>query len=282
MCQFCHQHGEGKKWYLQAKNYSDDLLSDVRRRKFITEFASDSDKLSKAVEGMEKLDKAPAFIAGIIRRLVTRKQKKIHFGQVIPIEDIEQILSFVNNVTRVACICRHMTLGKEKRYCYGFSVSPDGGSLAKLMDGLDNSFYKGPDVGAMETLGKAEALEALRGHEKEGLCHTIWTFVTPFIGGVCNCDRADCLAMRCTITHRTPVMFRGEWVARVDADKCKGCRNCMRFCQFGALSYSASNCKVVVDQTKCYGCGTCRAGCASDAITLLDRKAVPAVANLWE
>ena len=26
MCQFCTKHGEGKKWYLQMKNYSDELL----------------------------------------------------------------------------------------------------------------------------------------------------------------------------------------------------------------------------------------------------------------
>ena len=26
MCQFCVQHGEGKKWYLAMKNYSHELL----------------------------------------------------------------------------------------------------------------------------------------------------------------------------------------------------------------------------------------------------------------
>jgi len=26
MCQFCTEHGEGKTWYLQMKNYSEDLL----------------------------------------------------------------------------------------------------------------------------------------------------------------------------------------------------------------------------------------------------------------
>jgi len=26
MCEFCTQHGEGRKWYLQMKNYSDVLL----------------------------------------------------------------------------------------------------------------------------------------------------------------------------------------------------------------------------------------------------------------
>ena len=43
MCEFCIKHGEGKKWYLQAKNYSDDLLSDARRRRFIASFFSGED-----------------------------------------------------------------------------------------------------------------------------------------------------------------------------------------------------------------------------------------------
>jgi len=38
MCEFCLKHGEGKKWYLQVSNYSDDLLRDVRRRRFIETF----------------------------------------------------------------------------------------------------------------------------------------------------------------------------------------------------------------------------------------------------
>jgi hypothetical protein len=46
MCDFCIQHGEGKKWYLQAKNYGEDLLSDVRRRRFITDFFAHPEHLS--------------------------------------------------------------------------------------------------------------------------------------------------------------------------------------------------------------------------------------------
>ena len=26
MCEFCTEHGEGKKWYLEMKNYADELL----------------------------------------------------------------------------------------------------------------------------------------------------------------------------------------------------------------------------------------------------------------
>ena len=45
MCEFCHKHGEGKKWYMQVSNYSEDLLSDLRRRKFIQEFFPHPERL---------------------------------------------------------------------------------------------------------------------------------------------------------------------------------------------------------------------------------------------
>ena len=149
------------------------------------------------------------------------------------------------------------------------------------MRGLDKSFLNGPDAAGRETLSKEQALEAFRQHEREGLCHSVWTFRAPFIGGICNCGRADCLAMRCTVTQDVPVMFRAEYVAEVDADACIGCRQCMRVCQFGALTYSAANQKVVIDQRRCYGCGICRSVCAKGAIHLDERAKVPVAANRW-
>ena len=281
MCEFCLQHGEGKKWYLQAKNYADDLLSDLRRRRFIEKFLSDPKALAKEIHDIERLSNMPPFIRSIISRLITRKMKKIHFGQIVPIEEIEQIFGFVNSITRVACICRQASLGQEKRYCYGVSLSPDGGKFAEILHGLDQSFLTGPEGNGLEVITKEEALAAFHAHEQEGLCHSVWTFHTPFIGGICNCDRSDCMAMRCTVTQRVPVMLRGESVAQVDPDLCAGCRECLRLCQFGALTYSAANQKAVVDQRWCYGCGVCRATCKKEAIRLEERSTIPAVANLW-
>lgn len=282
MCEFCVQHGEGEKWYLHAKNYSDDLLSDLRRRQFIEKFFSDPDALARDAEGLERLEKAPRFIKSIYSRIITQKYKKIHFGQVVPIEEVEKIFGFVNTINRLACICRHVRLGKEKRYCYGVSLAPDGGEFAAIVRGLDHSFLSGPDAPGVEKLTKNEALSALQDHEHEGLCHTVWTFHPPFIGGICNCDRSDCLAMRASVTHGVPVMFRGEYVAQVDPEQCVGCRECMAVCQFGAVTYSAANKKSAIDERRCYGCGVCRAVCENEAIRLEDRKKVPVAANLWQ
>jgi Pyruvate/2-oxoacid:ferredoxin oxidoreductase delta subunit len=281
MCEFCLKHGEGRKWYLQAKNYSDDLLSDVRRRRMVGEFFAHPEHLVRDVERLEKMGRAPAFIRGMLQPIIARKVKKEHFGQVVPIEEVEKIFGFLGSVVRAACICRHVTLGEEKRYCYGVSLAPDGGEMAAILRGIDDSFLAGPDTSGLEAVSKEEALAAFRSYETDGLCHTVWTFRAPFIGGICNCDRSDCLAMRTTVTHNFPVMFRAEYVADAHPEKCVGCRQCMRVCQFGAITYSAATEKVSIDQLRCYGCGICRSVCKQSAIQLTDRSRVPAAANLW-
>jgi Pyruvate/2-oxoacid:ferredoxin oxidoreductase delta subunit len=281
MCEFCHKHGEGKKWYLKAENYSDDLLSDLRRRKFIADFFSHPEELKAQFDSLDRFDKMPGFVRSVLTPYMLGRQKKVHFGQVLPIEDIEKIFDFVSQVVRLPCICRQIKLGKEQRFCYGISLTPQEGEMFKILKEIDASYLLGPDTAGLEVITKEEALENFRQHEKEGLCHSVWTFMAPFIGGLCNCDRSDCGAMQATVVHNFPVMFRAEYVAEVDPELCNGCRQCMRACQFGAIGYSAASKKVFIDVGRCYGCGVCRASCTKDAIHLHDRASVPAVANLW-
>jgi Pyruvate/2-oxoacid:ferredoxin oxidoreductase delta subunit len=146
---------------------------------------------------------------------------------------------------------------------------------------VDSSFWEGPDGKGLERLDRPVALEMMKGFEKDGLFHSVWTFVTPFIGGICNCDRSDCMAMRATLASSIKAMFKAEYVASVDWDKCNGCRSCMRVCQFGAIGYSAGAQRTWIDLHQCYGCGVCRSVCKNDAIALQERATVPAVANDW-
>ena len=282
MCEFCHKHGEGKKWYLDAQNYSEDFLSDLRRRKFIHDFLGDPEKLIEGEGQLKRFHRLPSFVKAVVTPLLTSRQKKVHFGQVVPIEDIERIFGFVNSAVRLPCICRQSTVGSEQRYCYGISVMPwEESQFGQTVRTIDASYLTGPGTKGLEALSKEETLTSLRELEKKGLCHTIWTFITPFIGGICNCDRSDCLAMRSTVTMDFPVMFRAEYVAEVNPDLCNGCRQCMRVCQFGAMGFSAAREKVAIDPLRCYGCGICRASCTKNAIMLNPRSAVPVAANIW-
>src|SRR5512136_298967 len=125
MCEFCHKHGEGQKWYLRAENYSEDLLSDLRRRRFIDDFFRETERVNKGMDGLERFRQAPSFVQSVISPFLISRQKKIHYGQVVPIEEVERIMAFVNSVVRMPCACRHALVGTEQRYCYGVSMVPN-------------------------------------------------------------------------------------------------------------------------------------------------------------
>ncbi|XUX00701.1 MAG: 4Fe-4S binding protein [Dehalogenimonas sp.] len=281
MCEFCHQHGEGKRWYLQAKNYSEDLMSDIQRREFIVDFIKHPGRSANGIEKLGKLKTLPGFVQSVINPYITNRQMKTHFGQVVPIEECEEIFDSLGSIVRIACYCRHSTLGKEHRYCYCLSMAPNGGMMADLIRQVDVSYLTGPDTSGLEVLTRQQAITSLRQHEKEGLCHTVWTFMTPFIGAICNCDRTDCLAMRATVGYGFPIMFRSEFIAEINPGRCTGCRRCMQVCQFGSISYSAGERRSRIDLTRCYGCGICRSSCENDAIVLQSRALHPVASKLW-
>lgn len=267
MCEFCIKHGEGKKWYLNIKNYSLDLLSDLKRRKFIREFMTHS-----IAEGQRQVSRMEAVLARgkgiprLVKKFLVWRFKPVHYGQVVPLEDVERVFEMTSTIVRVACGCRWAAKHKEGRYCFGISIGPP-----HWFDEVNMEFFGSPEVSRFESLGFNEAMEQVRAFDGKGLVHTVWTFRTPFIGAVCNCDRAECLAMRCTVGLDIPVMFRAEDVAEIDPERCVGCRECVRLCQFGAIGFSILDGKCFVDQTKCYGCGVCRSVCKQDAILLLPR-----------
>ncbi len=279
MCEFCTKHGEGKKWYLEAKNYSDDLLSDLRRQKFIKEFfANFLDGFPKMLKDLERFEAAPGAIKWLAKWYLKRKFKREHHGQVVPREDIEKILDMMSTVVRIPCVCRRITRGEDKSYCVGTILSPDSIGIGGL---VDESFWAGPDSSGLETIGREEAKSLIADFEKESLCHTVWTFQSPFIGGICNCDRSDCMALIGAVTYSVPVLYKAEYVAEVDWEKCNGCRACMHLCQFGAIGFSATAKKIFIDPRRCFGCGICRARCKPEAIILADRQTHPIAARSW-
>jgi Fe-S-cluster-containing hydrogenase component 2 len=278
MCEFCTKHGEGKKWYLNAKNYSDDLLSDIKRREFNKDFFYWVDRTyKKYFTFIKNLPLDIPIIGPSLRTVIKRIFIYEHWGQVIPIEDVEKVLSITNSITKAPCICRKTTSGKEIRTCFLISLGLESLGIADL---IDQSFFGGPDVARFEKVDKAEALNFIKEQEKKGMCHTIWTLKAPFIGALCNCDDTGCIAMKMN-KKSAPIFFKAEYVINVDRDKCVGCKLCINICPFKALGYDGLSKKIKIDYRKCAGCGVCRITCNKGALFLRDRRFEPIAANLW-
>lgn len=277
MCEFCIQHGEGKTWYLNAKNYSSDLLSDLKRRQFIGRFLDHTiRKGNQQITLLEKTILRGMDLPAFVRAKLANDMKPVHFGQVVPLEDVEKILALTRSVTRVACGCKWAKQKKEGRFCYALTMGPPAWT-----DLVDMDFFGSGELARMENLTRGEAAEAIRETDRMGFVHSVWTFHTPFIGAICNCEKSYCLALRTTLNLKAPSMFRAEYVAAVDPAACSGCRACIERCPFAAIAFDVAASTCVVDKARCYGCGVCRAGCPGDALALSERKLDAAAASLW-
>ncbi len=280
MCNFCVQHGDGKRWYANASNYAFDLQSDLRRRGYIVDFVGGFESTRRRVDaGLAALRYVPRPIATALKDRASRAMQPVHFGQPVPIEECERMFDLATNITRLPCVCRGaMKPGSNaESCCIVLTVNPHDDLVAEAFRG----YAGGPDAEGFERLTKEQAVAYLRRAEEQGLCHTAWTFQTPFIGAICNCDLpSGCMALKLQLQGGVQMMWRGEDVARLDRERCSACGECVPLCPFGALSGRPRH-EVRLDRAACWGCGTCRSGCARGALSLEPRRDAPDVAARW-
>ncbi len=286
MCEFCTQHGEGKQWYLQMKNYSQELLHAplTDTQKEITGFGTrlewrdDDYKNTVIPAGGISLpaDESASETSGdptitYPEEQIVARRKVASYGQVVPIEDVEKILQMAHSITRLPCACRYFNHGLvNQRYCFGIGID------------REHVLGKFPESAAcLEVIDQPEAMQLIHKFDQEGLMHSVWAGITPFVNGLCNCD-GDCSPYRHYIKERGwPRFFRAEYICQVDLDQCNGCKECMSQCQFGAQFYSSALGKVVIEPRLCFGCGVCRAACPQEAISLLHREKSKEAADIW-
>lgn len=261
MCEFCLKHGEGRKWYLEARNYSFDLVRDKRKfRRLLDRLTAMPEGGASGTDKMRRLLGVPV-IGRAFSWLVTRKMKQLHFGQVLPLEDVERVFHLVDAIHGFPCVCRKYLLSKDDdRYCFAL-----GTFFREVVDDAPD-----PD-GSGEELTVEEACRRARAFEDKGLIHTIWTLDTPFIIGLCSCKPGECLAMHLHTSLRTQVMFRGEVRFEIPPEACIGCGECVGTCYFGAIEANGPTGVHSIDAVRCHGCGLCRRACPVEAPRPVER-----------
>jgi NAD-dependent dihydropyrimidine dehydrogenase PreA subunit len=254
MCEFCIQHGAGKKWYLESKNYAEKLAASEGRESFIKDFFKSYERNYR--RDLYKIDVARKipFVREYAEMKIQNYFTNKHAGQVVSLEDAVSICSIPGRVSVINCPCQKYITGKEKRQCILF------GATADIVENL-------PEFSHISDIDFENAAELLKSVEIEGKIHTLWTFISPYIGAICNCDQMGCLLFHLKNRYQfAEIIRKGHEIAIIDHDICIGCGKCREICQFGGVVIVGGKAEI---NSNCYGCGVCRGFCPVGAIGLV-------------
>ena len=279
MCDHCFTHGDGQKWYLNARNYSAEMLRDTDRPRFLDEFSLElENELLKAMPALDHAVHIPV-LRTFIRKAANGWFGTWHSGQVVPLQDARAILRLAGEsggIARTSCICRRIFKGlRHEPMCLAFGVNfPWNRPL--------DEYVKADYTRKVERLTVEEATAFVEECDKAGYIHNIGTLKTPFLIGLCACEYPACafLLMRRRF-GMMGALRKAEYIAVLDPQKCNGCKRCMQRCQFGAIGFSPDTKKALLHMDLCFGCGLCETGCKAGAVRLVPRESLERYRHDW-
>jgi heterodisulfide reductase subunit A-like polyferredoxin len=179
--------------------------------------------------------------------------------EVRPFESASEIVNTMQSWGVQDCICR-----KQKALIGQACEHPI--DICMVMAPMPNAFEKHPVIHA---LTHDEAMGTLRRAAEAGLVHSVSNSVegTYYI---CNCCTCSCGILRgMAELGIANVVASSAFVNQVDEVICNGCEDCIKSCQFNALSMDDLLAKV--DVVRCVGCGVCVITCSTGALGLVRR-----------
>jgi len=267
MCEYCVQHGAGKRWYLNARNLSKELATSELVRDFADSYFSRS--ISSGPDGFsDRISRVARQILPGERQKVEARYRKYLHHQIVTTDEVMQILKLCSDqteehghsVVRFPCICRYQALGREKNlHCFGVAFT-------------DIYTKRFPDYlgGQHEYLTPDEAAEIIvKMADEENVVHAVSAIGVPYIGMLCNCDMDVChpYLHRLRLGISEP-FHKGHSVIFVNEQKCVGCGVCEQVCPFGAIMVDSESGVAKVRTEMCYGCGVCSRNCPEQALEL--------------
>ncbi|MEM2135282.1 MAG: 4Fe-4S binding protein [Candidatus Jordarchaeaceae archaeon] len=282
MCKFCKMHAQGYgKWYLNPKGFSEEFFyklslldrilgrepRKVRDAKVVSESAWYPIRISKMMDEVNW--SSLPFVGHLVRIYGNYVAIRSHAAQVVPLEDALKIIDLSHDHTLYPCMCKRLFKGQDEYKCLNYAP------LTEINRKATRGWKE-------KRLSPEEAKEKLQEFDEKGFVHAVfWWCEMPQSICICNCDTKYCYAARPRTWYGIENAYRkSEYVSEVDIDKCIGCGECVKRCQFGAISLEKDE-RAHVDPKLCFGCGLCRMVCEQNAIKLTNRNTHPLARKIW-
>ncbi|UCF98673.1 MAG: 4Fe-4S binding protein [Spirochaetaceae bacterium] len=285
MCDICMKHGAGGKWYLNARHYSEEIATRYNLREFLLEQYKNFEQIPvRKMAGVSPAGLGYKLQIPIIGRLIKTTAERLlhsnrppknpfrpdgHIGQVVPLEDAIAILEHcaAEPIIEKNCMCRYMSRGIKEACCINFGV------MSEIIDRLPRFI---PEKEKYQ-LSRREAIARFTEHNRKGYIGTIWFGPFPYINNLCSCATPECAGIRPRLDFGIHSIYKAEYVAVLDPERCRGCRDCIAACRFAALQPAPSDQGVGIEASRCFGCGLCRHVCPTEALSLVPRSEIPAL-----
>ncbi len=214
----------------------------------------------------------PASKTSLFRTLIHEDTLPENYAEVL---DWERASYLVENAGRWAvglCYCRHVAHHRGED-CTKFRLE----SCMTIGAGADYCVRHN----LAREIDKSEALDLLSETREAGLVH-LGDNVQRNPTFICNCCGCCCEVMlgfkKFSMFGDT---FTSNFLARVDADKCNGCKKCKKACPVDAIDISEKRRTLEgkklrwlasVDPSICLGCGVCARECKFEAMKMIPRE----------
>ena len=184
---------------------------------------------------------------------------------VYPSETIEQVIGKATKLALAHCPCRVRYEMVSGRSCgHSTDVCIKMNELAELVI----------EAGLAKEITHAEALEALKKADREGMVHFADN-TGEEMKHICNCCGCACWNVRPIRKRQIPrdLIMATYFLRETDEDECIACGNCVEICPVAAVKIEDGVARV--DQQWCIGCGVCVPRCSTGAIKLVEKPNQP-------
>jgi Pyruvate/2-oxoacid:ferredoxin oxidoreductase delta subunit len=193
--------------------------------------------------------------------------------QVLPYEDVAQVLDAQEYFSVSTCACKHRkNLDSDSPDCrYPTEVCLHFGGLGRYID----------QQGLGRQITREEAHEILQQAADAGLVHAVSNWQQG-VDTICNCCRCCCLFLEAFhVLKHSKGLDVSNYRVRTGPETCKGCGLCAKRCPMGALRLEESTQTrnktgkvAVLNADLCIGCGVCAHKCSTQSLVLKRREVI--------